>query len=273
MKNARIQYVIPAAGLGTRFSAAGYKTHKPLIEICRIPMLIWVVVNLGVTSDDDLIIIVQSGHRVEEKLAPWFEALALKPRYVELVETSQGPADSVMAASHLLNKEAPLIVANSDQLVYFDFLRIRELLLEKHNEGIVLTMKARGAKWSFARVALDDRILEIAEKKEISQIATVGIYGWRQAGSFFESFTEMVAADDRTNGEFYVAPSYNYLIKRNMNIASVQIGAVESQVFGLGTPEDLDIFLSTQNLPEIDSKSNSTKDLLNQVANFINKSS
>jgi hypothetical protein len=53
----------------------------------------------------------------------------------------------------------------------------------------------------------------------------------------------MLASDDRTNGEFYVAPSYNYLIERMLPVSAINIGDVEHQVHGLGTPEDLEIFM------------------------------
>ena len=65
------------------------------------------------------------------------------------------------------------------------------------------------SKWSYARVDGNNRILEIREKKVISNNATVGIYGFSRADIAWNCFNEMWAAGDRTNNEFYVAPSYN----------------------------------------------------------------
>ena len=44
------------------------------------------------------------------------------------------------------------------------------------------------------------------------------------------------------NGEKYIAPLYNYMIKKNMNVT---ISNVEKEkVHVLGTPEELEIFIN-----------------------------
>jgi hypothetical protein len=53
----------------------------------------------------------------------------------------------------------------------------------------------------------------------------------------------------KVNGEFYVAPSYNYLIKKGALIETYNVGNVETGVHGLGTPEDLELFLAN---PEVE---------------------
>ena len=53
----------------------------------------------------------------------------------------------------------------------------------------------------------------------------------------------MIREDNRVNGEFYVAPVYNYLIKNKSNIGIYNIGSVNNGMYGLGTPEDLERFL------------------------------
>ena len=56
------------------------------------------------------------------------------------------------------------------------------------------------------------------------------------------SFYAMFEANDRTNSEFYVAPSYNYLLKDGYFVSAFNIGPHGEYVHGLGTPEDLDNF-------------------------------
>ena len=109
-------------------------------------------------------------------------------------------------------------------------------------------MNASGNKWSYVLRSENAGIVEVKEKVEISSEATVGIYGWTQSKSFFTSLDSMIIANDRTNGEFYVAPSYNYLIKNNFRVSGFNIGNVESHVHGLGTPEDLEKFITNVEL-------------------------
>ena len=48
----------------------------------------------------------------------------------------------------------------------------------------------------------------------------------------------MIAANDRTNNEFYVVPAFNYAIKNGKKIIIYDINA--NDFWSLGTPEDLD---------------------------------
>lgn len=56
----------------------------------------------------------------------------------------------------------------------------------------------------------------------------------------------MVAAQDRTNDEFYVAPTYNYLIADGKRILVRDLGKAGSVMHGLGVPEDYEAFLLSE---------------------------
>ena len=82
-------------------------------------------------------------------------------------------------------------------------------------------------------------LLEVAEKKIISEDATVGLYYWKKGKDFVESAERMIKKNIRVNNEFYVCPVYNEAILNNKRIV---ISKVE-EMQGLGTPEDLDDFI------------------------------
>ena len=52
---------------------------------------------------------------------------------------------------------------------------------------------------------------------------------------------QMMIENDRTNNEFYICPVYNYLIRGGKKVGIYDID--QSQMHGIGTPEDLTIFL------------------------------
>ena len=80
---------------------------------------------------------------------------------------------------------------------------------------------------------------EVAEKKPISNNATVGIYYWAKGSDYVKYAEQMIAADRRVNNEFYVCPVFNEAIEDDKK---VRIFPIEN-MWGLGTPEDLEIFL------------------------------
>jgi dTDP-glucose pyrophosphorylase len=85
----------------------------------------------------------------------------------------------------------------------------------------------------------EENVIELAEKKVISNIATVGIYYYASGKNFVKYANDMIGANDMLNGEYYVAPIYNYYIKDNKKIKIYNV----KEMCGLGTPEDLNQFL------------------------------
>jgi NDP-sugar pyrophosphorylase family protein len=247
MKN--IQLVIPAAGLGSRFADHGYINPKPLIDVAGLPMIEWVVGNFQLTKGDTLIVVSRVGLNIKETIRPDIEKLGVTTHFIDVPLLTEGPAMTVAAAEHLLDMTQPLVVANSDQYVSSSLGPFLRTLRERTEElGLVLTMKANSAKWSYVGRSEDGFVSQIVEKVEISDEATVGIYGWSSANLFFDSLEQMITQNDRTNGEFYVAPSYNYLIGSGIKVETEHVGNLEDNVHGLGTVEDLLTFLSNTDL-------------------------
>lgn len=244
----KIQLVIPAAGLGSRFASIGVSTPKPLIPVMGLPMIAWVIGNFKLLSSDRIIIITRPELGIEENLLPFIENLECQVDFVYVDHVTEGPAISVSLAKPLLEMEEALVVANSDQFVSADLDTFIREIRESESVGQILTMKASGSKWSYVNRDENAMVVEVKEKVEISSEATVGIYGWSQGKDFFMSLDLMMTANDRTNDEFYVAPSYNYLIHKKLPVSAFNIGNVENHVHGLGTPEDLEIFSKNSEL-------------------------
>jgi len=108
----------------------------------------------------------------------------------------------------------------------------------------ILVFRDTNPKWSFARTNAEGVVVEVAEKRAISDLATVGIYYYRRAGDFIRFARQMIAKDIRVNGEFYVCPVFNEMIEAGLRVLVYEINA--SQMHGLGTPEDLDRYLMNQ---------------------------
>lgn len=48
----------------------------------------------------------------------------------------------------------------------------------------------------------------------------------------------------RVNNEFYVAPVYNEMVEAKKNIVFYNISSENNGMYGLGIPEDLEVFLT-----------------------------
>ncbi|SDA24861.1 dTDP-glucose pyrophosphorylase [Methylobacterium sp. UNC378MF] len=238
-----LDIVIPMAGRGSRFASVGYAQPKPLIPIHETPMIKVVIGNLRPTRPHRFIFICQREHveayGLDRKLADW----APNAELVAIDGVTEGAACTVLLAERHLSSN-PLMIANSDQFIdcaIDDYLSKTD---DPEVDGLIMTMTAHDPKWSFVGLDKAGRVTRVVEKQPISDEATVGIYNFRRGDDFVQAAKRMIAADKRVNGEFYVAPVYEELIKAGARIAHMNIGREADGMYGLGMPGDLDLFLS-----------------------------
>lgn len=234
-----ITILIPCAGEGRRFKEAGYDLPKPLIHVRGVPMLRRVIDNVLPTDARDiaLVTIARHGHGIRELLRGWYPGLNGACFDVERV--TDGAARTCLLAEPFLDPDQHLLIANCDQIVEVGIAP----LLETDADAAVLTMfRENESRWSYADVGAGGRVLRVVEKPvNVSYLhrATTGHYYFRRAGDFFAAAECMIAMDDRTGGEFYVAPTLNYLIAARKKVVEVRVEDYGGRFVGLGTPEDL----------------------------------
>jgi NDP-sugar pyrophosphorylase family protein len=240
-----IQLVIPMAGDGTRFASAGYDVPKPLLPIHDRRMFEVVLGNLAHQRIHRAIIVAKSEWKISSKVRQLSSASPFPIELLELSELSEGPAHTVEFAKSSLDMEQPLVIANSDQYLDFDFDQFFLCLSDDGCQGAVLTMQDDSPKWSYAKIDANGNIVSIIEKQVVSKSATAGIYGFSKARYFFEALQVMKERNNRVNGEFYVGPVYNYLEFSNGKIRNFDMGPVGNVMHGLGVPEDYERFILT----------------------------
>lgn len=239
-----LNIVIPMAGRGSRFAEAGYKDPKPLIPVYGKPMIQVVVENLTPKCEHRFIFICQNQHINDYNLTTKLKSYAKNVEIIGIDGITEGQVCTVLKAKDLINNDDPLMTANSDQFIDFDINDYLNVMNKNNLDGLIMTMKADDPKWSYAKTNEDGFVTETAEKKVISEDATVGIFNFKQGKDLVNSAEQMIKDDIRVNGEFYTCPCYNYLIKKGQKIGIYGIGEEYNGMYGLGIPKDLDFFLN-----------------------------
>jgi NDP-sugar pyrophosphorylase family protein len=168
--------------------------------------------------------------------------------FIELDELTDGAATTLQFALDQIPDNEAVLSANSDQFISSDISEFIESVRNGNSEGQILTMYATDSKWSYIERDPNQEVMNVVEKVVVSDEATVGVYGWKSATIAKNSIAAMKKDGLRVNGEFYVAPSYTYLLKQGGKISTFSAGDVETDVHGLGTPEDLKLFLLNSNI-------------------------
>jgi len=243
----QVTVVIPASGQGSRFAQSGWTAPKPFIDVAGATMLDRVIDNV-VSPQDRVSVLLRADH-----IAAHPQSVGrLRERGASIVpvaRVTEGAACTVLLARAQIDTETPLVIANSDQLVDFSVEAYVEDCARRDLDGSILVFRApdRDPKWSYARLDDEGLVIEVAEKKPISDLATVGIYLFARGRDFIGAAVDMISRNDRVNGEFYVCPVYNYLIQGGARIGVYEVSG--TAMHGLGTPDDLRQYLAAQGRP------------------------
>lgn len=239
-----LNIVIPMAGAGSRFAQAGFEKPKPLIEVLGVPMIKIVIDNLRPSQQHRFIFICQEAHVDQYGLKQILESWAPGCEILTVNGVTAGAAISVLAAKKFIDNDDPLMIANSDQYIDCSIDEYLEKIKVADADGLIMTMSATDPKWSFIRYDDQGRVLEVQEKIPISDEATVGIYNFQRGSDFVRAAEKMVKDEITSAGEYYVAPTYNFLIQDRKNIVFFNVGSEANGMYGLGIPSDLELFTS-----------------------------
>ena len=230
------------AGEGSRFAKEGYTFPKPLIDVNGKPMIQAVVENLD--FDCEYIFLVRKEHI--EKYEGMLDTLGRitndRFQYVVVDGLTEGAACTALLAEKYIDNDEDLLIANSDQFIEYEPENFKAFKNLTNADAIVFTFNAVHPKWSFVRTNSRGYIVEVAEKRPISNIATCGIYWYRKGSDFVKYAKQMIKKDIRVNNEFYIAPVYNELITDGKSLLPFYV----HKMWGIGTPEDLKNFLENK---------------------------
>ena len=181
-KSDKMNVLIPMAGAGSRFAEVGYTFPKPLIEVNSKPMIQVVLENLNIEAKYTFV--VRKEHYEKYSLQYLLTLIAPGCNIVQVDGLTEGSACTTLLAKEFIDNDDPLLLANSDQFMEWNS---NECLYAFNADGIdagILTFKATHPKWSYAKVGEDGFVAEVAEKKPISDDATVGVYYWKKGSDY-----------------------------------------------------------------------------------------
>ena len=227
--------VIPMAGAGKRFLDNGISTPKPFVDVFGKSMIQRVVESIDIECN--FIFIVRKEHYDEFDLNSILNKIAPSCKIVIANELTEGAACTVLLAKDHIDNNSPLLICDSDSLVYFEKKLLNNYLID----GAILTFKDTKPCWSYVESSGNlQRIKSVQEKNPISEYASSGRYYWKHGKDFVFYAEKMIQQDIRSNGEFYVSPVYNLAIAQNKYIMNILV----DDFFNLGTVADLNDYVA-----------------------------
>lgn len=226
--------IIPMAGRGQRWKDAGYTFPKPLIEIKNKPMIQLVIENLNIKGN--YIFICLKEHLEKFALEAVLKNSVPSCKIIAIDGITEGAAATILKAKEFVNNDDPLIIANCDQWLNWSSARFINFIDKKDVDGVIVTYTSTHPKNSFVKLDKDGKIIEVAEKKPISNIANAGIFYYKSGKEFIKAIECMIEKNIRTNNEFFISTAYNELNLKEKRVYPFHVYEVKS----MGTPEELD---------------------------------
>ena len=226
--------VIPMAGRGQRWKDAGYIFPKPLIEIKNKSMIQLVLENINLNGN--YIFICLKEHIEKFSLDSVLKNLKPDCKIITIDEITDGAASTILKSKEFINKDEPLIIANCDQLINWSSSRFIDFINKKDPDGVLVTYTSTHPRNSFVKTDDENTIIEIAEKKPISNIANAGVFYYKSGLEMVNAIEKMIEKNIRTNNEFFLSTAFNEFVLKKQKILSYHVEEVKS----MGTPEELD---------------------------------
>ncbi len=236
MKN-KLNIVIPAGGDGKRFKLAGYDTLKPFIIFKNKTIIENIIIGfISKEYDTNIFILMQEKHIMDYRyIINTLESKYNNVKFLPIKHKTNGTVCTILEYKHLFNNDAMVLSANCDQLANID---IDNFINKSINyDGSLLVFKNENScNWSYVRIK-NDLIIEIADKKPITDVALLGWYFWKKGKTMVKNFEKLISNNLTTNGEYMQNLPYNFAINDGMLIKPIIID--KNDVIPLGTPEEL----------------------------------
>lgn len=230
--------LITMAGLGTRFSRAGYTLPKYKIFARGRTLFDWSMLSLSHFFDDQFVFATLTNSD-QDWLLERAGALGIRNvAFSSREQLSRGQAETAYDALPLVPSNEPLWIYNIDTYVA-DGMHPSD---SNACDGCIHVFHNIDPGMSFVRYNQAGEVAEIAEKRVISDWATVGMYGFASAKLFGEIYLDAYerAALSEVGGERYIAPLYQLMLARGARLVAPKLKNADVQI--LGTPEQVLVF-------------------------------
>lgn len=234
--------VVLLAGSSAGFKEAGFAFPKPLVEINGRPLVQHVLESLAPlsTAGARLIVLVRHEDNLRFHIGSVVKLLAPNAEVREVRGDTSGAACTALLAVDLIDTSDPLVIVNGDQLVSADLAGIVRDFQKRQLDGGIIVFPDVHPRWSFVKCGADDLVIETAEKRPISNLATAGFYWFKSGSDFVAAAEQMILKNAAVNGLFYVCPVYNELILQNRRIGVARIA--KSAYVSLATPQNVQTY-------------------------------
>ena len=237
--------LIPAAGLGKRFSEKGYHIPKPLIKVSNKYMLTQVLNYLPEFKFKHFVL--REDMKNVSDLISKLKNIDENSQINLIKNKTNGQLISCLRATDFLDLKLPLTISACDNGMLYDKNKLNKLFNDKSIDIIVWGSEGYPGtiynpemySWINHKKGKVNEIIEKkAPKNKFKDPALIGTFSFSSGSLFLELANHLINDRKTINNEFYVDSCINYGIKKGLKVIYFKV----NYFLCWGTPNDLMIY-------------------------------
>jgi len=241
--------IIPLGGKGERFKTQGYQLPKPLVRAFGKPIIEWILDSLHLQKHADIhSVIIPYNNELEDYR---FEDL-IKYKYptinflfLKMVKQTDGAAETIYNSLCKLSDVAdmPIISLDGDNFYNTDIIE------QWRCDNSVFVFEDNGSDPIYSYIEIEkERVINIMEKKKISNLACTGAYGFKSWVELKRECKYIIDNNIRQKNEYYVSTVISNMIQQDSYFTYNRINT--NDYICLGTPLQLNMFILNNRFPD-----------------------
>lgn len=233
-------FIIPMAGLSSRFFKAGYTKPKYQLDLNGETVFAWSVRSFEhYFKTDKFVFIYRDVYETKGFLEQEMAKLGIEDyELVCLPEETLGQADTVYQGLKNVPNNEELYIFNIDSRIV-DFVKPEWV---NECDGYLEVFQGEGDHWSFALPEPNSkRVIRTTEKERISDLCSDGLYYFKKKSVFESLFLNAKENNITSKNEYYIAPLYNQLIAQQAVVFYDLIA--KDRILFCGTPDEYQVLL------------------------------
>lgn len=229
---------MPMAGKGSRL--IGYdEKPKPLIKVLEKTIVQWSIETLGIIGN--YIFCCKKEHIEKYKIDEILKKIIPDCTIISVDNQTNGPIESILVAENLINNDEELLISDTDHYLKWDSKFFENNIIKQDIDGCTMVFPGNYnlKKSSFVKINEKGFVIESAEKKVISNTATVGVHYFKKGSDFIKYANQMKENKMHYNNEYFITPIYNLFAKDGKKIITYPI----EKMWPLGSIDEVKSFL------------------------------
>lgn len=242
------------AGEGSRFKKSGFDILKPRIKLFDKSLFFWSMRSFLKYFNEKFVFITLQEHDLKNFIIDECSQLnILNYEIYSLTQKTEGQAETVYKFTND-KKIENITIFNIDTLL-INYSRPKWF---SKVDAYMDCFISNSSKYSYAKIDKKGNVVDVAEKKVISNFASNGLYFFRNSDLFNSGYNKII---DENPGH-YVAPIYSFLIKEHYKI-KMNLSDNGDNII-IGTPEEYYNCLENIKFKNYAAKLNSLKNKKNR---------